>query len=283
MEYKITASLVLYNPDEEKLMKVISSFLGSKISGIKLCFVDNSPQETNFMKSTVAKDNERLEYIFNNANIGFGAAHNIAIKKYVEKSEYHVILNPDIYFDENLLPSLYERLEKDKEVGLCIPKVFYPDDTIQYVNRRLSSPMDTGLRFATGKLKTVGPILKKLFKKSMDRYELKDIDQSTSFLCPSIQGSFMFFRCKALQNIGLFDERYFMYFEDIDLSRRCATEYKNVVFTDLKMYHSWARGSYKNKKLLQYHINSAIAYFNKWGWLFDKQRKQLNNTIQEYK
>jgi GT2 family glycosyltransferase len=283
MEYKITASLVLYNPNEEKLNKVIESFLSSKVENIKLCFVDNSPQEIDFVKKSVAKDADRLEYIFNNANIGFGAAHNIAIEKYIEKSEYHLILNPDIYFDEDLLPSLCERLDKDKDIGLCIPKVFFPDDSVQHVNRRLPSPMDVGMRFATRKLPVIGPILAKIFKKSMDRYELKDIDQTKSFICPSIQGSFMFFRSEALKKIGFFDDRYFMYFEDIDISRRCAREYKNVVFADLKMYHSWERGSHTNKLLQRYHINAAKEYFKKWGWIFDKERKQLNKSIMEYK
>jgi len=67
-----------------------------------------------------------------------------------------------------------------------------------------------------------------------------------------------------------------MYFEDVDISRRSLKNYRNIVFGDINIYHFWERGSYKNSKLLRYHIESAIYYFNKFGWVFDADRKKWN-------
>ncbi len=89
----------------------------------------------------------------------------------------------------------------------------------------------------------------------------------------------MFLRSDALKKVGLFDERYFIYMEDIDLSRRIAREYKTIYFPNVHIYHGHARESYGFNKLLLLHIHSAIKYFNKWGWFFDKDRKVTNQRV----
>lgn len=89
-------------------------------------------------------------------------------------------------------------------------------------------------------------------------------------------------RVDALQAVGGFDERYFMYMEDIDLSRRLA-DYGMSQGTVGAMYipqitivHAFQKGSYKHALLLKHHVRSAIQYFNKWGWWFDAGRRRLN-------
>jgi GT2 family glycosyltransferase len=86
----------------------------------------------------------------------------------------------------------------------------------------------------------------------------------------------MFLRTEAIARIGYFDERYFMYMEDIDLSRRIFSEYRNVYYPKARIYHVHARESYKTFRLLKIHIISAIQYFNKWGWFVDSDRRRLN-------
>ena len=92
-------------------------------------------------------------------------------------------------------------------------------------------------------------------------------------------GCFMFLRMKAIENVGMFDENIFMYTEDIDLTRRIHNLYKTISWPEVTIIHAHKRGSYKNKKLLKIHIISAIKYFNKWGWIFDKERRNWNHTI----
>ena len=86
----------------------------------------------------------------------------------------------------------------------------------------------------------------------------------------------MFLRTDILRKVGMFDERYFMYAEDLDLCRRIGEVSKTMFYPNVTVYHEYEKGSYKNKRLLKYHICSVIKYFNKWGWFFDKKRKEIN-------
>ena len=268
-KYNIVGSIVLYEADKTKLEKAIASFENSKVKNTKLCLIDNSPKKASYL-SKLLKKHPDIDYIFNNKNLGYGSAHNIAIRKHEDTTKYHAIINPDIYFDDQVLKILYSRLEKDKSIGLASTKILFPNGEIQFSHKKLPSPFDVGIRLLAKKLPFFGSLLSNYAQKRMDRYELKDLDHSKDFFCPSISGCFMFFRGSALKAIKGFDERFFLYFEDVDLSRRCAERYKNIVFNDVHIFHSWERGSYKNTKLLQYHLASTIKYFNKWGWVLGK-------------
>ena len=99
MSVKITSCIVLYKNDKEILLKAINSYLLYN-SNTKLFLVDNSPSDS----LKCLKNNNRIEYIHNPTNPGFGAAHNIAIKKSIEiGADYHLVLNPDVYFNAGTL------------------------------------------------------------------------------------------------------------------------------------------------------------------------------------
>jgi hypothetical protein len=89
----------------------------------------------------------------------------------------------------------------------------------------------------------------------------------------------MFLKCEVLKDIGLFDENIFMYLEDTDLNRRIHSKYKTIFYPKVEIVHEYAKESYVNKKLLMFHIKSAIYYFNKWGWIFDRQRDEINQNF----
>jgi GT2 family glycosyltransferase len=118
---RITASLVLYKNNPEMIYKTVLSTISTPLK-INLCVVDNSPSPD---LETVLQDLENVEYYYNKGdNVGFGKAHNIAISK-CGVSDYHLVLNPDIYFDENVIPQLIDYLESNHEVGLIHPKIFF--------------------------------------------------------------------------------------------------------------------------------------------------------------
>jgi GT2 family glycosyltransferase len=100
---------------------------------------------------------------------------------------------------------------------------------------------------------------------------------------PFLSGCFMFFRTEALREVGLFDERFFLYTEDTDLTRRVNSRFRTVYFPDVSIYHHHARGSYNDFWLMMRNAQSAIRYFNKWGWLNDPERERINRlTLQKY-
>lgn len=140
---KIYASIVLYHNPRGQLEKAIKSFLNTSLD-VKLYLIDNSSEDT--LKDFQNIDS-RIEYIFNGANFGYGKAHNIAIRESIEKNvPYHLVLNPDVYFDAGVLESLYEYMEKSREIGNMMPRVVYPNGDVQYLCKLLPTPIDLILR-----------------------------------------------------------------------------------------------------------------------------------------
>ena len=87
-----------------------------------------------------------------------------------------------------------------------------------------------------------------------------------------------------LKEIRGFDKRYFMYMEDYDLCRQIGKKYRVVFYPEAKIIHEHGKASYKSWKMMMMHVKSAIKYFNKWGWFFDKERKEKNmECMKKYK
>ncbi|MDO4881234.1 MAG: glycosyltransferase family 2 protein [Capnocytophaga sp.] len=270
---KLSASIVLYNTKIEDLKRVIDSYFAYQ--GEKQLFlVDNSP--TDRLKDIVKMyPNNDIYYIFNNENMGYGKAHNIAIRKSIEQGlSYHIILNPDIIIEEGTLEKLTEYMEQHIEIGNIMPKIIYPNGELQYLCKLLPSPIDLIFRRFI-------PIKK--WKEAINkRYELHSFGYDQVMNIPNLSGCFMFLRTEALKKVGLFDENIFMYLEDIDLNRRIHSKYKTIYYPDATVIHEHQKESYKNKKLLKAHIQSAIYYFNKYGWFFDKEKTIINrNTLKQ--
>lgn len=269
MLYDVTCSLVLYRNNPEDVLEAVKSFLDTKLK-VKIYVVDNSP--TPFLGSIleILKDN-RIEYIFNNGkNLGFGKAHNIAIKKIIGKSKYHLVLNPDVWFYRGTIEKLYRFMEANPNVGQVMPMVLYPDNSLQKLCKRLPSPIDLfGRRFLPGSLK-------KYLDDRLKKYECEDIGYDKTAEIPALSGCFMFVRTKVFEEVGMFDDEFFMYMEDYDLCRRIGLKYDTIYYPKVKIYHKYGKHSYKNKKLLLVHLKSAIKYFKKWGWFIDPARDIKN-------
>lgn len=262
--HDIMASIVAFKNDQETLKKTIDSFLGVDLK-THLYVLDNSP--TDELKKACASC--RVEYIFNNKNLGFGAAHNMAIRRMMGRTKYTLILNPDVYFNKGELEKLFDFMEKNPDIGLSMPKVLYPDSSLQYLCRLLPSPYDMLLRKIDIKI----PLLNSI----RFRYELKFADYNKLMEVPYLSGCFMFVRTNVFEKTGIFDERFFVYFEDVDLSRRIHQSYRTVYYPQVTITHGYARASYKDSIILKQHISSGIKYFNKWGWFFDRERRSINN------
>ena len=264
----ISASIVLYKTGQDA-RRTIVDFLDTKLS-VHLYLLDNSP--TTHLKNELADliADKRIIYLYNNKNLGYGAGHNVAIKQILDSADYHLVLNPDVSFEKGTLEKLVDFGEKNIDIGLLTPKVLYPDGSVQYVCKLLPTPFDLIFRRFLPASFT---------RKRMEKFELRQLNYNKLFQAPYIHGCFMFLRTEALKKVGLFDERFFMYPEDIDLTRRIHQHYKTVFYPEVVIVHAHAKASYKSLKLLWIHIVNMIKYFNKWGWIFDRERSRINKKI----
>ncbi|MCQ2211210.1 MAG: glycosyltransferase family 2 protein [Paludibacteraceae bacterium] len=264
----VSASIVLYRTIPDELRTCLGALLSNDVD--KVYIIDNS--ETNQL-SCICDVDSRVEYIFNNKNIGYGAAHNIAIRKSMNEGyKYHLVANPDIYFGQDVIAKIVEYMDAHETIGQLIPNTLYPDGRLQYVVRLLPRPIDVILR------RFFPP---RWIRKTNYRYLLEFADHTKEMNIPYHQGSFMFFRNSALSRIGLFDERFFMYPEDIDLTRRMHKEYETVFWPEVSITHAHRSASYKSVRMLRIHIVNMIKYFNKWGWFFDRERREWNREVLE--
>jgi GT2 family glycosyltransferase len=206
-------------------------------------------------------------------NLGFGAANNLALRSLRSPCDYHLIVNPDIRLNAGVLERLHAFMEHHPDVGLVMPKILYTDGSEQRLCKLLPTPFDLFLR------RFLGSLGKSLFKSHWDAYEMRNVDLSMTREVPSLSGCFMFVRTAALAEVGAFDERYFLYMEDLDLCRRIGSRYRTVFYPAVSVCHGYAKGSYANNRLFGYHLRSAIRYFNKWGWFHDAERRRLNARI----
>ena len=254
----ISSSIVLYKNDWTTINETINSFLDTDIK-VFLYLIDNSPTD----ELSKLKMDSRIEYIHNPSNPGFGAAHNIAIKKAFElNSSYHLILNPDIYFDRGTLELICDFMDNNLNVGQLMPKVTYPNGEFQYLCKTNPTFFDL---FARGFMPN---FLKKIFSKRLERYEYKDHNYADIIYdIPYLSGCFMFLRTETLKKVGFFDDKMFMYMEDADLTRRFLEVSRTLYFPKAHIYHHFAKLTHKKLKFKWITVQSAFIYFNKWGWL----------------
>lgn len=260
-----TASIVTFHTSHSDLKRLIDCAMQSPID--KLYIVDNSSNDElrDFVKSNI-----RIQYI-HSLNLGYGSGHNVAIKKSIEAdAKYHIVLNPDIYWEGDVIGTLAKYMDSNPDVGQIMPKVFYPNGDLQYLCKLCPTPFDLIFkRF----------LPEKLTQKRLDKFQLRFTDYDNPMNVPYLSGCFMFFRVSALKEVGLFDERFFLYPEDIDITRRMHAKYKTMFYPFASIVHAHAAASKTNKKMLKIHIVNMIKYFNKWGWLFDRQRSEFNNQL----
>ncbi len=257
----LNVSIVLYKHSVSEIKPLIEALRKSdKVSAI--FFIDNSPDQNPGFKEL------SLNYIFTGKNLGYGTAHNIAILKTIEQNTpYHLVINPDISFNPNILATIEQFMDANPNIAQLMPKVYYPNGEIQYLCKLLPTPFDLIFRRFLPKNWT---------KKRTERFELRKSGYSTLLDVPYLSGCFMFLRTKAIKEVGIFDEHFFMYPEDIDLTRRIHQKYRTVFYPEVSIIHHHAQESYTNLKMLWIHITNLVRYFNKWGWFFDKERRNVN-------
>ncbi len=247
------ASIVLYRTPIERILPLVQQFLDQGVE--RLYLVDNSPPS--FETFAGWQPPERVVTIATHRNLGYGRANNLAIRDSVRRHAYHIICNPDITLGDGLLRDLCGLLDRRPDVGLCGPRILDASGQLQYLCKREPSVLDLAIRRFTPD---------SWFRRRRDHYEMRDFSYDAEMEPPFVSGCFMFFRSAVLEQLDGFDERFFLYLEDLDLSRRARALARNLYFPANHVVHIHERGAHKSLRLLLHFAASIVRYFSKWGW-----------------
>ena len=259
---KLSVSIVLHNTPLEDIKQAIDSFKNAP-SPVEIFLLDNSSNDNLLCLS----HDDRVNYV-KSTNEGFGAGHNHLIKQYdlLHNYDYHLVMNPDIKFNFDVLSEMIGFMETNREVGVVMPRILNDDGSLQYARRLLPSPIDI--------------FFKRFLPNSSlnSKYEIREIEPIQPVEIVALCGCFLLFRTDTLKSVGLFDKNFFMYFEDFDLCRRISHHHKTIYYPIIEVTHGANREHRRNLKLFFYSIQSTFIYFYKWGFV-DKSRKKINSKI----
>lgn len=250
MDKKVTGCIVTYN-NIRTIGKAIDSLLKNTHCDFRLIIVDNG--STDGTKEFIKEKYPSLELIETEKNIGFGAGHNLIIDSL--DSEYHAIINPDIILRDDVISDMAGYLEEHPEAGMLSPKIEFPDGRPQILGKRIPKPHYLVASRLRGR--EPGRLLRE--------YAMLDEDLSSPCRIENATGCFMLIRTSLFREIGGFDKRYFMYFEDCDLTRTVNSVSQVLYYPYATVYHEWGRESKKNFRLKVIQIQSMLRYYKKWG------------------
>ena len=254
----LSISIVLYHPDWEGEVKPLVNTLLQARRVEKVYLIDNS-QSANLRICEFAKlqNGEKIVYRKMEKNVGYGAGHNVALRETTEP--LHLVMNSDILLKAEDIEKMVDYMESHPEVMAMMPHVVGPDGKYQGLCRTLPSPWD---------------LIKRRFlhQKSSNVIAENDIPKEGLDI-PYLSGCCMLLRTEAVRRVGYFDERFFLYPEDVDLSRRLHELGKTLYWPGVSIVHNHRQASYHSTKMLWIHVYNMIKYYNKWGWFYKAQRR----------
>lgn len=248
----ISISIVTYNSANE-ILEVLKSLECIKTLNPAVFVVDNcsSDNTVNLVKEYYPD----VVVIESDSNLGFGAGHNLAIRQI--ESDYHFVVNPDIHVEKQQIENMISFMNDNPDVVLLSPKVLNSDGSEQFLPRKKPS-----IRYCLG-----GRFehKSKVCKKWRDAYTLRNENITEPTEIDFCTGCFMLFRSSTLKQSGGFDENYFLYFEDADITLAMQKYGKTVYLPSVNVVHEWQRGNTRSRKGQRICIESMMYYFKKWG------------------
>ncbi|SKC81823.1 Glycosyltransferase, GT2 family [Burkholderia sp. CF099] len=265
----LSVSVVVYWPDLQQLAHTLSS-LATAYDALKasrpvfrldICLVDNGglPDMTASLDALRAHG-ATSSIIAGQGNVGYGRGHNLAIER--AASRYHLVLNPDIDLDWQALIRAVEFFESHPDVGLLTPRIGDETGRIQYLCRRYPTLLDL---FVRGFLPAS---VRRFFAHRLARYEMQDVINERDIVWdpPIVSGCFMLFRTSVLKKLAGFDPRYFLYFEDYDLSLRTHEVTRIAYLPAVRVLHHGGGAARKGSAHIRMFAASAFKFFNRFGW-----------------
>jgi GT2 family glycosyltransferase len=265
-QYDALVSFVLYNTATAEIEAAVRQVFASP-GRFHVALIDNSSVALDLD----AISSPEVTVMRPGRNIGYGAGHNLALRQFSGVAPYHFVLNTDVEFGPDVIPGLIRFMADNPRVGMAMPLVKYPNGDIQHLCRLLPRPIDILGRAFFANWRWAQTLTR--------RYEAHSwpYDQPISF--PFLSGCFMAIRAEALGIVGLFDERFFLFAEDLDLSRRFHRTWETTLCPRVSIVHAYRTKTVRSWTRKVHLIRSFVKYFNKYGWVFDRERAAVNQRV----
>lgn len=252
---QVIGSVVTFNPQWDLLEKTLRTFLASAPDSFVVVW-DNSPEDR--ISSQLQKAfPERVIYHKSPENFGYGKGNNQVFERYHTQGSYFCVINPDLEIPHESLPTLLDFMASHPQWGLVTGSICNPQGQVDPVHKKMPSFLRYALEFS----------VRKFFGVSMDKSITHAFLNFLERPCrlPILSGCFMLFSCAHFKELQGFDERFFLYFEDTDLSLRSYLRGRSLILPQVKIIHAWGRQSHKKFSIFLLHLKSALKFYNKWG------------------
>lgn len=274
----ISASMVLYKPD---LLAVERALIALQKAGLhagqqyaiklELTLVDNSDDGVLHAKLADWLEGFRealadlsVKLLRAPGNVGYGQGNNLVIAS--ARSDYHAVINPDLFVAPEALLEALRFMEAHGDVGLLSPAVFGEEGERHYLCKRNPTLLIMFLRSFSPKW------LQRLSRSVIDQFEMRDCDYEKAIdPLEYPTGCFMFFRTAPLQTIAGFDPDYFLHYEDADIGRRMLKVARVVYVPAVRVVHRWARDTHRSLQSMLITVRSGWLYWRKWGGVFSSK------------
>ena len=260
----LSVSIVVYRLDEAELALNLSTLRlaceHAALDDVALTLIDNS--ETGSQATALRALAERTCWaratiLSGHGNVGYGAGHNLAIR--AAAASTHLVLNPDVELDTNALRSGLATLALE---GVVLVGAVGRDEAGKpgYLSKRMPSVWTFFLR-------GYAPVrLKQYFDAQLAHYEYRDLPTDRVSDVVLVSGAFMLCRTQALRAVNGFDERYFLHFEDLDLSLRLSKQGRVVSDPRVTLIHHGGNSAARGFAHLRVFVRSGLKFFNTHGW-----------------
>ena len=253
---KISACIVAYCDYDEVCAAVRSALANTPGDDFALYVVDNaSPDGCGPRLAQTDFGDVRVQVICLPKNLGFGKGHNSIMDRLT--SDVHFILNPDIQLTADTLSDLADWMAAHPGVVMTRPGLTFPDGRPQRLPLRRCNVRAMVYRQL--------PCLK-FWAKYNDRYLMADRDLTQPTEIEFCTGSFSAVDTAVFKEISGFDEGYFMYVEDADLTQKMRTRGKAYLVPQYTAIHAWHRAAHRSLKPFLWQLRSLLRYFSKWGF-----------------
>lgn len=253
---KVSACIVVYGGGEEAAAAARSVVQHTKGCALRLYVVDNASPDGAGAFLARQDFGPQVEVRRLAENVGFGSGHNSVLPDL--DSDYHAVINPDILLQDDAISILCDYLDAHPEAVMATPRLLFPDGREQFTAKRAPTFMAL--------LSRQVPLA--CFQNIERHYLMLDEDLSQPHAVDFCTGCFFVMRTEAFRRIGGFDESYFMYVEDADITRKAQQCGEAVYVPGACVTHAWHRDANKKWKNFWMQVGSMFHYWHKWGFHF---------------